>query len=73
MGPTYKIKLECGATINKKVRNTDLALPSPCPTSTGYAVFIIVLFSALSLHVIYMTLSVVDDFKSSYGSKNGEM
>ena len=58
------MKLEWGTTIYKRMRNTDLALLSPRRTSPGYAVFILVLFPALSLRVIYMTLRAIDQFKS---------
>ena len=37
-----------------KLKNTDLVLPSPRVIQLGYATFILVLFSTLSVHVSYV-------------------
>jgi hypothetical protein len=55
------------------VKNTDLVLPSPRAVQTVYAIFILIFFSSLSLPVSYMSMSAIDKYKSSYGTKNGEM
>jgi len=57
----------------QKLSNTDLMLPSPCTIQTVYAIFILVLFSSLSLPVSYTSMSAIDSFKSSYISTNCEM
>jgi hypothetical protein len=62
-----------GATSCRGLRNTDLVLPSARAIQPGYAIFILVSFSSLSLPVIYITVSAIDNIKSSYGSTNGEM
>jgi hypothetical protein len=56
------------ATRYKSLKNPDLELPSARAIQLGYAIFILVLFSSLSFHVIYMTVSAIDNFESSYGS-----
>ena len=62
-----------GATIYRRLRNTDLVLLSPRAIQPCYAIFILVLFSSLSLHVSFVTMRATDNFKSTYGSRNGEM
>ena len=57
----------------QKLRNTDPVLPSACAIPTDYAIFILVLFSSLFLPVSYVTVSTIDNFKSSFVSTNGEM
>ena len=57
----------------RKLKNTDLVLPSPCAIQTVYAVFILVLFSTLSLPVSHMSMSANDNCKPSCGRKNCEM
>jgi hypothetical protein len=56
-----------------ELRNTDPVLQSARAIPTGYVIFIIVLFSSLSLPVSYITMSTTDNFKSSYVPTNGEM
>jgi len=61
-----------GATVYRRLKNTDLVLPSPHANQPGYAIFILVSFSSLSLPVSYISISAIDNFKSSYVSTNGE-
>jgi hypothetical protein len=66
------MKLEWGPRFTEAEKHQSIAAFCSCYL-TGYATFILVLFSSLSLPVSYITMSMIDNFQSSYVSTNGEM
>jgi len=55
-----------GAMIYRGLKNTDLVLPSPLAIYTVYAIFFFLL--SIPLPVSYLSMSAIDNFKSSYVS-----
>jgi len=57
-----------GAMIYRGLKNTDLVLPSPLAIYTVYAIFIFFFLSSIPLPVSYLSMSAIENFKSSYVS-----